>query len=208
MSKDIFGNYSPPLTPEERKYIIPHVDSYLVNRTKENIAQSLSGCDDIVKLGAKFSGTPIEFFKEMYSHNNYKETIDLYLSVYINIINIFVETFGYVKELDHQKLLEITVEVPKDGNIPVVRLNHLVLRLISKTEPITIDYDKILDGKLISVFSTLANNSPELLIINEADKPIIEFNNRIKTIANDWGNYEDYTDIIKEIIQQTKEGKL
>mgnify|MGYP004713210861 CR=1 FL=1 len=99
-------------------------------------------------------------------------------------------------------------EIKTDGDgIPSVELNDWLQQASTKGAVAAVDFSKISDGDWVQFFRIYKKDYPEMVDITPEMKLIIEFNDHLNAINDEWHEV-DYTDVIEEIIKATKEGKL
>lgn len=107
---------------------------------------------------------------------------------------------------------KIEVILNSDG-IPVLVNPPWLNDVILGTHEFEIDFDKVADKILISSFNVLSYHDQTLLRVHPENKELLNYNKKINELNDSFSDYDpnedvDYTDVIKEIIQAVKEGKL
>lgn len=97
--------------------------------------------------------------------------------------------------------------------IPILVRTPWLDNVISGTHVFEIDFDKVSDKTLINSFNILSYHDQSLLRVLPENKELLNYNKKINELNDVFKEYDpnedvDYTDIIKEIIQAVKEGKL
>jgi hypothetical protein len=200
MSKDIFGYYDSPLSKEERTAAIELVDEKLKDDAREFFIYKLT---ELLYI-------PYHAHRFLFSAGQENEVKEYYYNKCNLIIIELQREHPEIKELENPELL-LPVLTFNEDNTPVVGHTDLINRLDKGETKLTLILDNIPEWKLIQMANRVLEKQPDLRSVLSENGLIIAFNEKCNDLVDEgWGGNVtiNFTDIIKDIIKQTKEGKL
>lgn len=201
MAIDKLGNYDLPLSDEERTTLMNCLGGF---KTRD-VLQSLI---DVLAVEVP---NRIHLSILYYKHNEL-DKIKAEIKDRLTLLSkMLQEQFPMIPDLAKEEYWVFDIEIDAD-HLPRVRLNEWLDRAITKGESLPVILSKVSDGEWIRYFNRYKGDFPELVKISPEMKAIIEYNEKLNDIADDYtngGNFNiDFTAVIEEIIKATKEGKL
>lgn len=194
MTVDNLGYYKLPLSQEERDKIYPLVKTAVENDIITSIRSTLrdTNMQAFHILRACFEITDLEGMTQEIK------------SRYDGIFDKLKGTYPFVAELQDEVNTTLSVTFDGDG-IPTLVLSPWLKDIVDGAGEITVDQSQVPDAALIRQWGTKVLYNPELRIIPEDKKSLIEFNDKFNELVDD---YEiDFTEVIKELVTAVKEGK-
>lgn len=195
------GIYDTPLSDEERKTLIGFLGDIKTRNLLREAADLLA-----VEVPSRISLSILYFDpKEMGQIKAEIESRFKILSIGIQ------DQFRAITGLSDPERWTFTVEVSEDS-IPRVKLNEWLNTAITTGFSLPVDLAKVSDEEWINYFNRYKASMPEMVKISPEMKILVEFNEKLNEVADDYtccGGFDiDFTEIINEIVQATKEGKL
>lgn len=195
MTISILGSYELPLTDEERETIFKEVRGYIVKDATSLVRQralSVQSSPEILpRLGFTIQ-EPELMIKEL-KHR-------------FSLISILMER-------DHPEFAELrdiekfsaTYKFNDDG-VPSVVLSDWLQAIVDEKTTVSIDPTLVPDTVLVGKHNQLQKRGILKYIVKKENELIIKFNDDLNELAD--GYPYDFTDVIKEIVKATKEGKF
>lgn len=194
MAIDNLGYYKPPLSQEERDAIYPLVKTAVQNDILSSIRAKLRDAN-IQTFYLLHPGFEIAIVEEM--TQGVKDR-------YNGIFDELKRSYPFVAELHDEANLDLSV-VFDDDRIPALALTSWLRSIVDGGGVITVDYSQVPDAMLIRQWGIKVLYNPELRVIPENRKSLIEFNDKFNKLVDD---YEiDFTEVIEELVTAVKEGK-
>lgn len=191
-----------PITKEEREEIIPVIKDEIEKNSLMKLVMSLQ-----MYVTQSFSQTRL-FHPSHSLEPIAKETNDRILLVGIPL---FRSSKGFMYLEENKDNLLCTVTKDEDG-VPVIVLSEWLQGLFMGTIVPEFKWSEITDGFIVNKINDILSRDPSLCKVPEEMKPLVEFNNKLNEIADDYtygGGFNiDFTPVIQSIIQAVKEGKL
>lgn len=195
MTISILGSYELPLTDEERETIFKEVRGYIVKDATSLVRQRAlsvqSSAEILPRLGFTIQ-EPELMIKEL-KHR-------------FSLISIMMER-------DHPEFAELrdiekfsaTYKFNDDG-VPSVVLSDWLQAIVDEKTTVSIDPALVPDTLLVGKHNQLQKRGILKYIVKKENELIIKFNDDLNELAD--GYPYDFTDVIKEIVKATKEGKF
>lgn len=194
MAVDNLGYYKLPLEKEERDAIYPLVKIAIQNDITSSIRAKLrdANMQAFYILHPRFEITIVE------------EMIQGVKDRYNGIFDELKRSYPFVGELDDETNLDLSVVFDDDG-IPALALTPWLKSIVDGGGEITVDHSQVPDAMLVHQWEIKVLYNPELRVIPENKKSLIEFNDKFNKLVDD---YEiDFTEVIEELVTAVKEGK-
>lgn len=201
MSIDKFGNYDTPLSEEEKVTLI----SFLGDVKKRDILRSAT---DLLSVEIP-NRIHLSF---LYFNHTEIDKIKAEIQNRFALFKMDIQgRFPTIPDLTKEEYWAFDIKVD-DDNIPRVQLNDWLKEAINKGVVADVDLSKVSDGEWIRYFNRYKNDYPDMVKIAPEMKLIVEINDKLNDIADEYtcgGGFNiDFTDVINEIAQAAKEGKL
>lgn len=194
MAVDNLGYYKVPLSQEERDTIYPVVKVAVQNEIGKTIRTKLRDAN-IQAFYILHPGFEIGIVEEMI-----QGVKDRYNSVFDELKRYY----PFVAELHDEANLDLSVVFDDDG-IPALALTPWLRSVVDGGGEFTIDHSQVPDATLVCQWGIKVLYNPELRVIPEDKKSLIEFNDKFNKLVDD---YEiDFTEVIEELVTAVKEGK-
>lgn len=194
MAIDNLGYYKLPLSQEERDKIYPVVKVAVQNDITSSIRAELrnTNMQAFHILRACFEITDLEGMTQEIK------------SRYDSIFDKLKRTHPFVAELQDEVNTTLSVTFDDDG-IPTLVLSPWLKNIVDGGGEITVNHSQASDAVLVRQWKIKVLHNPELRVIPEDKKSLIEFNDKFNELVDD---YEiDFTEVIEELVIAVKEGK-
>lgn len=194
MAIDNLGYYKVPLSQEERDAIYPVVKVAV----KNEIASSIR---------AKLRDVNMQVFYILHARFEIKDVEEMTQELkgrYNGVFDELKRSYPFVGELHDETNLDLSVVFDADG-IPTLALTSWLRSIVDGGGEFAIDYSQVPDAMLVRQWEIKVLYNPELRVIPENKKSLIEFNDKFNKLVDD---YEiDFTEVIEELVTAVKEGK-
>lgn len=198
MSINNLGYYVTPLSKEERDAIYALTGKKICLEILETIKYKIRGV----------AHAHFQWSTRIPDLTDFDEVIRSVNTRFENLFTLLKRDYPMVVELDNPENLSISVLKDGDG-FPIIQMGEWLSKINTGDGTIILDPDLIPEFLLIQKWGELSLRDKGLIDNNVPVemKPIVEFNSKLNDIS-EYGPEYDYTDVIKEIIQAVKEGKL
>lgn len=196
MTINKLGDYELPLSDEERNTLIGFLGLIRTQHLLRGAARLLA-----VEVPSRINLSILYF--------NYKQLDEIKKEVEsrFKILSIGIQDqFRAITGLSDPERWEFEVKLNED-NIPQIHLNEWLCGAITKGLTLPVDLTKVSDEEWVNYFNRYKESFPEMVKISPEMKLLVEFNDKLNELNDEWHNV-DYTDVINEIVQAAKEGKL
>lgn len=196
MSITKLGDYELPLSDEERNTLIGSLGDIMTQDLLHSAADLLA-----VKVPSSIS---LSF---LYLNHEQLDEIRTEIENRFKLISAGIQNnHKPIIGLDDPEHWEFEVKLNED-NIPHIHLNSWLNTAITKGFILPVDLSKVNDADWVRYFKFHKYRIPEIVKISPKMKLLIEFDDKLNELNGGW-NDVDHTNVINEIIQATKEGKL